>query len=56
MRCADLTPTPGKRRSAWIKTSRALVEDIGVAIKGCGDRDAGGVVQGFDKLSQNGGG
>ena len=24
-----LDPHPGKRRSAWIKTSRALVEDMG---------------------------
>ena len=28
MRCR-LDPHPGKRRSAWIKTSRALVEDMG---------------------------
>ena len=28
MREADFTPTPGKRRSAWIKTSSELVLDM----------------------------
>jgi hypothetical protein len=28
MRCADLTPTPGRQRSAWISASSALVSDM----------------------------